>query len=75
MTKGKILYYGYMALVGLYCAYAAYSYSGLYRLAAEAQLEYWDSYSIKLTLLLTAFGAMLIGAVPFFLLARVLGVD
>ncbi len=75
MTKGKTLYYAYMVLIGLYCAYAAYSYSGLYRLAAEAQLEYWDSYSIKLTLLLTAFGAMAIGAVPLFLLARAMGVD
>src|SRR5271163_4341042 len=75
MTKGKTLYYAYMVLVGLYCAYAWSSYSGLYRLAAETQLQYMESYSIKLTLLLTLLGAAAIGAVPLYILARVMGVD
>jgi len=75
MTKGKTLYYAYLALVGLYCAYAWYSYSGLFRLAAETQLQYMESYSIKLTLLLTLLGAAAIGAAPLYILARVMGVD
>ena len=75
MTRGKTLYYAYLVLVGLYSVYAWYSYSGLFRLAAETQLQYMDSYSIKLTLLLTALGAAAIGAVPLYILAKAMGVD
>jgi len=41
----------YMAAVGAYVVYGWYSYTGLYRLAAEWQLEHYGVYSVKLTLM------------------------
>jgi hypothetical protein len=61
----------YIAAVCAYVVYGWYSYTGLYRLAAEWQLEHYDVYSVKLTLIVPLLVLLLPGAV----LARLFGVQ
>jgi len=53
----------------VYIGYAWYTYSGLYRLAVEWQLETFESYSLKMTLL----GLVAVVVFPIAIVARLLG--
>jgi hypothetical protein len=48
----KYLVWLYLAGCFAYVGYEWYSYTGLYRLAAEWQMSRFGSYSLKMTLLL-----------------------
>jgi hypothetical protein len=61
----------YVITVGAYLIYGWYSYTGLYRLAAEWQLEHYGSYSMKLTLVVP----LLILLIPGVVLAKLFGVQ
>src|SRR5262245_59298086 len=61
----------YIIAAGAYALYGWYSYTGLYRLAAEWQLEHYGSYSVKLSLIVPLIVLMLPGAV----LAKLFGVQ
>src|SRR5262249_30415644 len=67
----KYIIWLYFLAIWAYVAYGWYSYTGLYRLAAEWQLEYFGSYSFKLTLLVP----LVILAIPGAVLARLFGVQ
>ena len=55
----KIVGVVYYALAATYACYAWYSYSGLYRILAEAQLRWFHEYEIKLTFALELLILML----------------
>jgi len=57
------------AAAAAYMGYSWYSYSGLYRLIVEWQLETFGSFSLKMTLL----GMMLVLIVPIAIVGRLLG--
>lgn len=61
----------YIAAACAYVVYGWYAYTGLYRLAAEWQLEHYDVYSVKLTLIVP----LLVLLPPAALLARLSGVQ
>jgi hypothetical protein len=61
----------YIAAVCAYVFYGWYSYTGLFRLAAEWQLEQFGSYQVKLTLIVPLLVLLIPGAV----LAKVFGVE
>jgi hypothetical protein len=61
----------YVVAVGAYVLYGWYSYTGLYRLAAEWQLEHYGAYSTKLTLI----GPLLVLLIPGAVLAKLFGVQ
>jgi hypothetical protein len=61
----------YVAAAGAYIFYSWYSYTGLYRLAAEWQLEHYGSFSVKLSLIVP----LLILIIPGAVLARLFGVQ
>jgi hypothetical protein len=61
----------YLIAAGAYTLYNWYSYTGLYRLAAEWQMEHYGSYSVKLALIVPLVVLMLPGAV----LAKLFGVQ
>jgi hypothetical protein len=61
----------YVAAAGAYVFYGWYSYTGLYRFAAEWQLEHYGSFSVKLS----AIVPLLILLIPGFVLARLFGVQ
>jgi hypothetical protein len=63
-----IVWIGFAAATA-YAGYSWYTYSGLYRLIAEWQLETFGSFSLKLTLL----GVILALIVPVAILGRLLG--
>ena len=65
------LYWPYIAGCCAYVGYEWYSYTGLYRLAAEWQMSTFGSYSTKLTLLLPLLVLLIPGAV----LAKLLGLE
>lgn len=67
----KYLFWVYYAACFAYVGYAWYSYSGLYRLAAEWQMDMFGSYSMKMTLLIPLVVLVVPGAVA----AKMLGVD
>jgi hypothetical protein len=67
----KYLVWLYMAGCFAYVGYEWYSYTGLYRLAAEWQMRTFGSYSLKLTLLVP----VIVLVVPGLVLARMLGVE
>lgn len=59
----------YFALVIAYVGYACYSYTGLYRLAAEWQMQAFGSYESRLTF----FAPVLVLMLPVALIERILG--
>jgi len=61
----------YVLAAGAYLAYGWYSYIGLYRVAAEWQLEHFGSYSGKLTIIVPLLVLLIPGAV----LAKLFGVQ
>ena len=61
----------YIAAACAYVFYGWYFYAGLYRLAAEWQLEHYGSYWVKLTLIVPLLVLLIPGAV----LARLFGVQ
>jgi hypothetical protein len=65
------LYWLYVAGCCAYVGYEWYSYTGLYRLAAEWQMRTFGSYSAKLTLLLPVLVLLIAGAV----VAKLLGLE
>jgi hypothetical protein len=67
----KVVIWLYVAAVGAYVFYGWYSYTGLYRLAAEWQLEHYGSFSVKLSLIVP----LLILIIPGAVLARLFGVQ
>jgi len=67
----KYIIWLYLLAAFAYVGYGWYSYTGLYRLAAEWQLEYFGSYSFKLTLLIP----LVILAIPGAVLAKRFGVQ
>jgi hypothetical protein len=71
MKTKNYLYWLYIAGCCAYVGYEWYSYTGLYRLAAEWQMSTFGSYSMKLTLLVPLLVLLIPGAV----LAKLLGLD
>jgi len=67
----KAVVWLYVIAAGAYIFYSWYSYTGLFRFAAEWQLERYGSYSVKLSLLVPLLLLLLPGAV----LAKLLGVQ
>lgn len=67
--KARFALLAYFALVVAYVGYAAYSYTGLYRLAAEWQMQAFGSYESKLTF----FAPVLILMLPAALIERIFG--
>ena len=67
----KWVFWLYVVTVGAYVCYSWYSYTGLYRLAAEWQLEHFGAYWVKLTLMVPLFALLIPGAV----LAKFFGVQ
>jgi hypothetical protein len=67
--KARYALFAYYALVIAYGGYAAYSYTGLYRLAAEWQMQAFGSYESKLTF----FAPVLILMLPVALVERIFG--
>jgi hypothetical protein len=67
----KVVIWLYVAAVCAYVLYGWYSYTGLFRLAAEWQLEHYGSYSVKLSLIVP----LLILLIPGGVLARLFGVQ
>ena len=67
----KIIVWLYGLGVAAYVAYSWYSYTGLFRLAAEWQLEHLGHYSIKLTLVVVLF----ILIIPAAVVAKLTGVQ
>ena len=61
----------YIAAVCAYVFYGWYSYTGLFRLTAEWQLEHYNVYSVKLTLIVP----LLVLLIPSAVLAKLLGVQ
>jgi hypothetical protein len=61
----------YVAAAGAYVFYGWYSYTGLYRFAAEWQLEHYGSFSVKLSAIIP----LLILLIPGLVLARLVGVQ
>ena len=59
----------YFVAAALYVGYAWYTYTGLYRLAAELQMQMFGAYSLKMTFLAPFVVLMIPGAV----IARVFG--
>ena len=57
------------AAAAIYMGYSWYTYSGLYRLIVEWQIETFGSFSLKMTLL----GMMLVLIVPIAIVGRLLG--
>jgi hypothetical protein len=71
VTIKTFLYWLYLAGCIAFIGYEWYSYSGLYRLAAEWQMDTFGSYSIKLTLVLLLVVLIIPGAI----IAKLLGVE
>jgi hypothetical protein len=71
MKTKNYLYWLYIAGSCVYVGYEWYSYTGLYRLAAEWQMSAFGSYSMKLTLLLPLLVLLIPGAV----VAKLLGLE
>jgi hypothetical protein len=71
VTTKTFLYWLYLAGCLALVGYEWYSYSGLFRLAAEWQIDTFGSYSIKLTAVLLVVVVMIPGAV----VAKLLGVE
>ena len=67
----KFVFWLYVVAVGAYVVYGWYSYTGLYRFAAEWQLEHFGVYYLKLTLIVP----LLILLIPGAVLAKFLGVQ
>jgi hypothetical protein len=67
--RNNYLYWLYMAGCLTYVGYEAYSYTGMYRLAAEWQMNTLGHYSEKLTFLVP----LLVLAIPGAVIARLLG--
>ena len=67
----KYVIWAYVLAAGAYLAYGWYSYTGLYRVAAEWQLEHFGSYSGKLTIIVP----LLILLIPGAVLAKLSGVQ
>jgi hypothetical protein len=67
----KYLVWLYMAGCFAYVGYEWYSYTGLYRFAAEWQMSMFGSYSMKMTLLVP----LLVLLIPGLMVARMLGVE
>src|SRR5437879_3801555 len=65
----KILGWLCFAAAAAYIGYSWYTYSGLYRLIVEWQLETFGSFSLKMTLV----GMMIVLIVPIAVVARLLG--
>jgi hypothetical protein len=63
MTTARYALLAYFAAAVLYVGYAWYSYSGLYRLAAELQMQMFGAYSLKMTFLAPLVVLMIPGAV------------
>ena len=61
----------YIVAVTGYIFYGWYSYTGLFRFAAEWQLEHFQAYSVKLTLIVS----ILVLLIPAAVLAKVFGVE
>jgi len=61
----------YVCIVGLYVMFEWWSYSGLFKMLAETQLQYWGHYFIEGTLLTTS----LIYAIPALIIGTVLKKD
>ena len=59
----KWVFWLYVAAVCAYVCYEWYTYTGLYRLAAEWQLEQFGSYRVKLTLIVPLLVLLIPGAV------------
>jgi hypothetical protein len=59
----KWVFWLYVAAVCAYVCYEWYTYTGLYRLAAEWQLEQFGSYRVKLTLIVPLLVLLMPGAV------------
>jgi hypothetical protein len=53
----------YFVVAVAYVGYACYSYTGLYRLAAELQMQMFGAYSLKMTFLAPLVVLMIPGAV------------
>lgn len=71
MKAARTALFAYFALVIVYAAYACYSYTGLYRLAAEWQMQAFGSYESKLTF----FAPVLLLMLPVALVERVFGLS
>jgi hypothetical protein len=67
----KFVFWLYVVAVGAYVVYGWYSYTGLYRFAAEWQLEHFGVYYLKLTLIVP----LLILLIPGAVLAKFFGVQ
>src|SRR5262249_55472224 len=65
------LYWLYLAGCLAYAGYESYSYTGLYRLAAEWQMDTFGSYDQKLTFLAPILVLLITGAVA----AKLLGLE
>jgi hypothetical protein len=66
-----LLYWLYLAGCLAFVGYEWYSYSGLYRMAAEWQMDTFGSYSLKLTALVLLVALMIPGAI----VAKLLGLE
>jgi hypothetical protein len=71
MTTKSLLYWLYLAGCLAYVGYEWYSYSGLFRLAAEWQMATFGSYSVKLTVAALLVVLMIPGAAA----AKLLGLE
>jgi hypothetical protein len=71
LKANNYLLWLYMAACCAYVGYEWYSYTGLYRLAAEWQMSTFGSYSIKLTFLLP----VLVLVIPAAMVAKLLGLE
>jgi hypothetical protein len=67
----KYLFWLYVAGCFVYVGYEWYSYTGLYRLAAEWQMSTFGSYSMKMTLLLP----LLVLLIPAAVAVKLLGLE
>src|SRR5215475_20056 len=67
----KYVIWAYVLAAGAYRAHRWYFYTGLYRVAAEWQLEHFGSYSGKLTIIVP----LLILLIPGAVLAQLFGVQ
>jgi hypothetical protein len=63
MTTARYALLAYFAAAVAYVGYACYSYTGLYRLAAELQMQMFGVASFKMTFLAPLVVLMIPGAV------------
>jgi hypothetical protein len=71
MSTKNAVYWLYMAGCCAYIGYEWYSYTGLFRLAAEWQMDTFGSYSVKLTLIGLAIALL----IPAAVVAKLLGLE